>query len=104
MWKSENFIFTSLTTLLLTRIYFFLAQSNLSASSFAALQSQFTGKLKASDTLVKNFGATSDLQLHNMQTNFNKIDKETGKVRKREDGKVLKPIGWTPPELSQFIK
>lgn len=39
-----------------------------------------------------------------MQTNFNKIDKETGKVRKREDGKVLKPIGWVPPELGQFVK
>ena len=26
-----------------------------------------------------------------MRTNFEKIDKETGKVRKREDGKVLKP-------------
>ena len=39
-----------------------------------------------------------------MQTNFAKIDHETGKVRKREDGKVLKPIGWTPPKLAQFIK
>jgi predicted HAD superfamily Cof-like phosphohydrolase len=39
-----------------------------------------------------------------MATNFAKIDKETGKVRKREDGKVLKPLGWTPPELSQFLK
>ena len=39
-----------------------------------------------------------------MQTNFAKIDKETGKVRKREDGKVLKPIGWIPPDLKQFIK
>jgi predicted HAD superfamily Cof-like phosphohydrolase len=39
-----------------------------------------------------------------MMTNFAKIDKETGKVRKREDGKVLKPIGWTPPELAPFIK
>ena len=39
-----------------------------------------------------------------MRTNFAKIDKETGKVRKREDGKVLKPIGWTAPELGQFVK
>ena len=38
-----------------------------------------------------------------MMTNFAKIDKETGKVRKREDGKVLKPVGWTPPELAPFI-
>ena len=39
-----------------------------------------------------------------MSTNFAKIDHETGKVRKREDGKVLKPQGWTAPELSPFLK
>jgi predicted HAD superfamily Cof-like phosphohydrolase len=39
-----------------------------------------------------------------MRTNFAKIDKETGKVRKREDGKVLKPLGWTAPELSNYLK
>jgi len=39
-----------------------------------------------------------------MRTNFAKIDPVTGKVRKREDGKVLKPEGWTPPNLSKFIK
>ena len=39
-----------------------------------------------------------------MKTNFAKIDKETGKVRKREDGKVLKPLGWTAPELAPFLK
>ncbi len=38
-----------------------------------------------------------------MKTNFAKIDKETGKVRKREDGKVLKPQGWTPPVLAPFV-
>ena len=38
-----------------------------------------------------------------MATNFAKIDKETGKVRKREDGKVLKPTGWVAPSLSQFL-
>jgi len=38
-----------------------------------------------------------------MSTNFAKIDKETGKVRKREDGKVLKPVGWVPPTLAPFV-
>jgi len=38
-----------------------------------------------------------------MKTNFAKIDSETGKVRKREDGKVLKPVGWVPPELAPFV-
>jgi predicted HAD superfamily Cof-like phosphohydrolase len=38
-----------------------------------------------------------------MSTNFAKVDKETGKVVKREDGKVLKPDGWTPPNLRPFL-
>lgn len=38
-----------------------------------------------------------------MRTNFAKIDPETGKVRKREDGKVLKPQGWTPPNLEPYL-
>ena len=38
-----------------------------------------------------------------MRTNFAKIDRETGKVRKREDGKVLKPQGWTPPDLAPHL-
>ena len=39
-----------------------------------------------------------------MRTNFAKIDPDTGKVRKREDGKVLKPEGWQPPQLEQFVR
>lgn len=39
-----------------------------------------------------------------MSTNFAKIDRETGLVRKREDGKILKPLGWTPPDLKPFVK
>jgi predicted HAD superfamily Cof-like phosphohydrolase len=38
-----------------------------------------------------------------MRSNFAKVDKETGKVVKREDGKVLKPDGWTPPNLRPFL-
>jgi len=39
-----------------------------------------------------------------MRTNLAKIDPITGKVRKREDGKVLKPAGWSSPELAPFLK
>ena len=38
-----------------------------------------------------------------MRTNFAKVDHDTGKVRKREDGKVLKPVGWVSPNLTKFI-
>ncbi len=38
-----------------------------------------------------------------MRTNFAKIDEDTGKVRKREDGKVLKPEGWQPPNLKPYL-
>jgi predicted HAD superfamily Cof-like phosphohydrolase len=38
------------------------------------------------------------------RSNLDKIDSSTGKVIKREDGKVLKPEGWTPPQLEQFTK
>ncbi len=39
-----------------------------------------------------------------MRTNFAKIDSTTGKVRKREDGKVLKPEGWQPPNLKPYVR
>ena len=38
-----------------------------------------------------------------MATNFAKIDRVTGKVRKREDGKVLKPTGWVAPDLKKYV-
>lgn len=38
-----------------------------------------------------------------MSTNFAKIDSETGKVKKREDGKVLKPDGWKAPNLEPYV-
>ena len=39
-----------------------------------------------------------------MATNFAKIDRRSGKVLRREDGKVLKPEGWEPPKLQNFLK
>lgn len=38
------------------------------------------------------------------RSNLSKIDPATGKVIKRNDGKVLKPEGWTPPDLKPFVK
>jgi predicted HAD superfamily Cof-like phosphohydrolase len=37
------------------------------------------------------------------RSNMSKIDHETGKVNKREDGKVLKPATFSPPNLEPFI-
>jgi len=63
------------------------------------------------DILVVTIGAIHSLGVDAegawkevMRTNFAKSDRDTGKVRKREDGKVLKPQGWTPPELAPFVK
>ena len=39
-----------------------------------------------------------------MRTNFAKVDPVTGKIRKRGDGKILKPDGWTPPDLAPFAE
>lgn len=38
-----------------------------------------------------------------MRSNFAKIDPGTGYVRKRDDGKILKPEGWVPPDLSNVL-
>lgn len=35
--------------------------------------------------------------------NMAKIDPRTGKCNKRADGKILKPAGWTPPNVKQEI-
>ena len=37
------------------------------------------------------------------RTNLSKIDATTGKVRRREDGKILKPEGWKEPDFSKYI-
>ena len=62
------------------------------------------------DIMVVTVGAVQSLGVDGegawkevMSTNFAKIDSLTGRVRKREDGKILKPVGWRPPELSKYI-
>jgi predicted HAD superfamily Cof-like phosphohydrolase len=36
-------------------------------------------------------------------SNMRKRDPATGKVRRREDGKILKPEGWTPPDIAGVL-
>jgi predicted HAD superfamily Cof-like phosphohydrolase len=36
-------------------------------------------------------------------SNLRKIDKKTQKILKREDGKILKPEGWQPPDFTKFV-
>lgn len=37
------------------------------------------------------------------KTNLSKIDAVTGKVKRRDDGKILKPEGWQEPDFSKYI-
>lgn len=38
-----------------------------------------------------------------MRSNMSKIDRVTGTVKKDANGKILKPEGWRPPELSRYL-
>lgn len=37
------------------------------------------------------------------KSNLSKIDSQTGFVKRREDGKILKPDGWQPPNFKKFV-
>ncbi len=85
------------------------------------IQEEFD-ELVASDNIVDDLDALIDIlvvtigAIHSlgadaqgawqevMRSNLSKIDSETGMVKKREDGKILKPEGWTPPNLHPFIR
>ena len=63
------------------------------------------------DILVVTIGAGLSLGLpmdllwnEVMRSNLAKIDPNTGEVRKREDGKVLKPEGWKAPNIAAILK
>jgi len=38
-----------------------------------------------------------------VRSNMSKIDPATGKVIKRDDGKILKPANWSPPNLTKYV-
>lgn len=37
-------------------------------------------------------------------SNMKKVDPVTGLVRKRADGKIIKPDGWQPPRIAEVIE
>ena len=39
-----------------------------------------------------------------MRTNFAKVQTPEGKPLRREDGKILKPANWVPPDLVPFLQ
>jgi predicted HAD superfamily Cof-like phosphohydrolase len=94
------------------RLYYDLIAEEFSELNTAITQGNRVEQLDALvDILVVTIGAIHSMGADGesawkevMSTNFAKIDRVTGKVRRREDGKVLKPSGWVPPDLKPFIK
>ena len=92
-------------------LYKNLIEEELSELNEAIVENNNVEKLDALvDILVVTVGAINSLGANGqgawdevMRTNFAKIDSETGKVRKREDGKVLKPDNWQPPDLTPYV-
>ena len=39
-----------------------------------------------------------------VRSNQSKIDPETGTCIKREDGKIMKPASYSPPDLERYLK
>ena len=63
------------------------------------------------DLIVVSLGALHSLgvdvnaawdEVH--RSNMAKVDPHTGKVERRADGKILKPEGWTPPDLLSVVR
>lgn len=37
------------------------------------------------------------------RSNMDKVDPVTGAVQRRDDGKILKPEGWKPPDIDRIL-
>lgn len=62
------------------------------------------------DLMVINIGCLHSLGVNAegawnevVRSNMSKVDSVTGKVLKREDGKVIKPESYSPPNLNGFV-
>lgn len=74
-----------------------------SMSSVKAKSSYFKFILASMGEAFKNHWLFLPAFFEVARSNISKIDPVTGTVIKREDGKVLKPANWTPPDLSRFV-
>jgi len=55
--------------------------------------------------LAHNMGLPFDEAFEEVRkTNMLKVDPITGRVARREDGKILKPAGWLPPDILSLVK
>jgi len=62
------------------------------------------------DIMVVSLGALHSLGVNPegawnevIRSNMSKVDPTTGKMLKRDDGKIIKHSDWSAPELEQFI-
>lgn len=54
--------------------------------------------------MAVEFGIPLDRVWDEVQrANMAKVDPATGKVRRREDGKILKPEGWQAPDIAKAV-
>jgi predicted HAD superfamily Cof-like phosphohydrolase len=92
-------------------LYLDLIEEELEELNVAVLNDDRVEQLDALiDLLVVTVGAIHSMPFNGelawnevMRSNLSKIDPVSGKVIKRDDGKVLKPDNWQPPQLKQFI-
>ena len=55
--------------------------------------------------MLHSMGIDSNAAWNEVQrSNMSKVDKDSGKVIKRGDGKVLKPASYFPPDLVSVVK
>ena len=86
---------------LITEEYFELQESKTQLDQLDALIDILVVTIGA----IHSMGADAEGAWREVRrSNLAKINPDTGKVNKREDGKVLKPEGWTPPNLKPYLE
>lgn len=57
-------------------------------------------------TLLTYFGADAGAEIlaEVWRSNLSKVDGSLGPIVRREDGKLLKPEGWTPPDIEGVLR